>query len=84
MVGLGIKIKWPGTGADGGVLRAWWLAVDVAGQVLVPGGGQHVHARYWAVWAGRGAMMRNMGSAAGSDAVAGGAAGPAAGTLAGR
>jgi hypothetical protein len=24
MHGLGIKIKWPGTGADEGVLRAWW------------------------------------------------------------
>src|SRR5258708_17466027 len=30
--GLGIKIKWPGTGADGSVLRASWLAVDVTGQ----------------------------------------------------
>src|SRR6266566_1227554 len=35
--GWGIKIKWPCTGADGGVLRAWWLAVDVAGQ---PGEGR--------------------------------------------
>jgi hypothetical protein len=30
--GLAVKIKWPGTGADGGVLRAWWLTVDVAGR----------------------------------------------------
>jgi hypothetical protein len=27
--GLGIKIKWPSTGADGGVLRAWWCAKTV-------------------------------------------------------
>ena len=43
MRGLGIKIKWPSTGADGGVLRAWWLAVDVvgrpAGQSEACGGG---------------------------------------------
>jgi hypothetical protein len=50
--GLGIKIKWPGTGADGGVLRAWWLAVDAvgkargAGQFLAHADGQHFHVRY--------------------------------------
>jgi hypothetical protein len=40
------------TGADGGVLRAWWLTVDVAGrpgragQFLAHGGGQHFRVRY--------------------------------------
>jgi hypothetical protein len=32
MHSLRIKVKWPGTGADEGVLRAWWLVVDVVGK----------------------------------------------------
>jgi len=61
-----------------GVLRAWWLAVDVAGQpgraglFLAHGGGQHFHVRYLGHVGWRGAMIGNMGSAVGSDAGAGG------------
>jgi hypothetical protein len=54
--GLGIKIKWPSTGADGGVLRAWWLAVDVvgrpAGQFLAHGAVSIPTSGIWAMWAG--------------------------------
>ena len=54
--GLGIKIKWPGSGVDGGVLRAWWLAVDVvgrpAGQFLAHGAVSIPTSGIWAMWAG--------------------------------
>jgi hypothetical protein len=68
------------------VFCAWWLAVDVvgrtAGQFLAHGGGQHFfHVRYLGHVGWRGAMIGNMGSAVGSDAVAGGVAGPGAGGI---
>ena len=54
------------------------VSPDALGQFLVHGGGQHVRVRYLGYAGGRGAMMGNMGSAVGSDAVAGGVAGPGA------
>ena len=45
-------IKWPGIGADGGVLRAWWLTVDIVGRpgragpfLAQHGGGQPLRHR---------------------------------------
>src|SRR6516225_9284536 len=46
--------------------------------------GQHVCVRYLGHAGGRGAMMGNVGSAVGSDAVAGGVAGPGAGGIVSR
>ena len=54
--GLGIKIKWLSSGADGGVLRAWWLAIDIAGrpagQFLAHGAVSIPTSGIWAMWAG--------------------------------
>src|SRR5215471_1409861 len=54
------------------------------GQFLECGGGQHVRVRYLGHVGGRGAMIGNMESAVGSDAVAGGVAGAGAGGVVSR
>src|SRR5262249_26708470 len=51
---------------------------------LAHGGGQHFRVRYLGQVARRGAMIGNMGSAVGLDAVAGGVAGPGAGGIVSR
>jgi LuxR family transcriptional regulator, maltose regulon positive regulatory protein len=60
------------------------VSPDALGQFLVHGAGQHVHIRCLGHVGGRGAMMGTMGSAVGSDAVAGGVAGPGAGGIVSR
>src|SRR5262245_51857016 len=64
------------------------LAVDVvrrpAGQFLAHGGGQQFRVRYPGHVGSRGAMIGDMGSAVGSDAVAGGVAGSGAGGIVSR
>jgi hypothetical protein len=60
------------------------VSPDLLGSFLAHGGGQHFHVRYLGYIGGRGAMIGNMGSAVGADAVAGGAAGPGAGGVVSR
>ena len=55
-----------------------------AGQVLAHASGQHVRVRYLGHVGWRSAMIGNMGSVAGADAVSGGAAGPGAGGVVSR
>jgi LuxR family transcriptional regulator, maltose regulon positive regulatory protein len=72
-----------------GVLRGWYgswpsmspVSPDALRQFLVHGGGRHVRVRYLGHVGERGAMIGIMGTAVGSDAVAGGAAGHGAGGI---
>ncbi|MGH3285732.1 MAG: AAA family ATPase, partial [Streptosporangiaceae bacterium] len=60
------------------------VSPDAVDSFLAHGGGQHFHVRYVGQLGWRGAMIGNMGSTAGSDAVASGVAGPGAGGIVSR
>ena len=60
------------------------VSPDLLGSFLAHGGGHHFHVRHLGYIGGRDAMIGNMGSTVGADAVAGGAAGPGAGGVVSR
>src|SRR5262249_27241699 len=90
--GLGIKVKWPGADTDRGVLRGWcggWPSMSSVGPSALGRSGCLASVSVsasgtWGRVGGCGAMMGSMGSAVGSDAVAGGVVGPGAGGVVAR